>query len=89
MSVEGGNAPEETPGEEPASGARRTREPFWDMKASHWAQALLAVAILCVSGAQLLVYRDQAATMSGQLTEMQSSSAITRAQLTANVAVQV
>jgi hypothetical protein len=37
--------------------------PFWDLRASHYAQAFLAICLLVVAGLQWFVYRQQAGIM--------------------------
>src|SRR3954454_5494867 len=55
----------------------RASEPFFDMRLSHWTQALLAFALLVVAGVQASIYFSQAGIMNDQLAEMRSSSAQT------------
>lgn len=45
---------------------------FWDLRASHWVTIFLTICLLFVGIAQFMTYRQQAAIMSRQLTEMQS-----------------
>jgi len=44
---------------------------FFDMRFSHWIQALLAAALLVVAGTQAWIYFNQANIMRGQLNEME------------------
>src|ERR1700719_2221947 len=44
----------------------RPKKPFWDMRASHWVQIILTVALIGVGVSQLWVYRRQAGIMDTQ-----------------------
>jgi hypothetical protein len=58
-------------------------ESFWDMKASHWVEVFLTVALIFVGVSQLIVYSHQASIMRGQLGIMSVDSAIHRAETAA------
>lgn len=47
-------------------GARPSREPFWDCKASHWIEVLLTVTLIIVGVLQYTVYNRQAGIMDKQ-----------------------
>jgi hypothetical protein len=67
-------AVEQTPArsEDQAINTDQRPDPFWDLKASHWATVLLTCALVGVGIAQYRVYSRQAEIMNGQQEVMQN-----------------
>src|ERR1700734_3359081 len=64
----------------------QAREPFFDLKFSHWVEIILTVALVFVGISQLFVYSNQALIMRGQLSVMEAGTATQRAELAARMA---
>ena len=77
----GSAKPESKAPEKPPKRRWQATQPFHDLKLSHWVQIALTAALIFVGVSQLYVYVNQATVMHGQLSVMQTDSAIHRAEL--------
>jgi hypothetical protein len=66
MGLADDESPTEQKSKKPPAREWYARKPFWDLRASHWAEILLTVALLGVGGSQLYVYWRQAGIMDKQ-----------------------